>query len=456
MSSPPPELPLRESISNGEIRDSPLRERSPTLMLTAGPPEEPVSPPRCRSCSAECLLDDWPMPGYGGFPGWSGYQPYPYYPRDRNSASIPREAPSISGCAERRPPPSPETSSSSIQYCYHQDSDESEVDSTSPDVTITSQDPGSPDEPHVTFSELISRLVRLLEIEAHHRPGPSTNRFYDIVRGEQSTTIALPLITTLFQAMVQPWDQPAQPQAMSYRYDSMYQVREEDIPFLLRHPKPNSMVVESSQGREACGHTIPHESKGRKIDMLARRVYAATGLELHTSYYEATLARYQYFIMQKLDNVASSLLDHQADLARVFIKEAMQVAIQQLSTARHHVDTDSQAMVSVFSLRLHAWLRNCNFPEKMKRRIEEMPFDGTGLFHAKTHQKLKAIHKSRMTVHRMELPQHKCKWPWPRPYGRQQYQPCQQYQQRHQRRRQQPQQCFSQGRRCFDTEKHPH
>ncbi|KAF7238272.1 Enzymatic polyprotein [Varanus komodoensis] len=206
--------------------------------------------------------------------------------------------------------------------------------------------------------------------------------------------------------MVQPWDQPAQSQATSCRYESVYRVREDDIPFLLRLPKPNSVVVESSQGREAQGHTTPRDKEGRKVDMIAYRVYAAAGLSLCISNYEATLARYQYFIMQKLENVVSSLRDQQADLAKVFLNKAKKVAIQQLSTARHHIDTDSQAMVNAISHRRHAWLRNCNFPEEMKR-IEEMPFDGSGLFHAKTYQKLKANHESCMTARRMELPQAK-------------------------------------------------
>ncbi|KAF7254774.1 Laminin subunit alpha-2 [Varanus komodoensis] len=43
----------------------------------------------------------------------------------------------------------------------------------------------------------------------------------------------------------------------------------------------------------------------------------------------------------------------------------------------------------------------------MKRRIEEMPFDSTGLFYQKTDHKLKSIHGSCMTACCMELPQQK-------------------------------------------------
>ncbi|XP_044297954.1 uncharacterized protein LOC123029266 [Varanus komodoensis] len=246
--------------------------------------------------------------------------------------SAPRDSPSTARHVEGGHPTSPETSSLSDHPLYYSDSDESEVDSTSPDVAVASQGPASPDEPHVSFTELMSRLVRLPEIEASQQPGPSTDHFFDVVRGEQSAAIVLPLITTLWQAMVQPWDQPAQPQATAHRYEAMYRVLEDDIPFLIHHPHPNSVVVESFQGREPREHIAPCDKEGRKIDMLAHRVYAASGLGVRISNYEATLARYQYFIMQKLDNVASSLPDRQAELARVFIKEAMQVAVQQLST----------------------------------------------------------------------------------------------------------------------------
>ncbi|KAF7247690.1 Protein dopey-2 [Varanus komodoensis] len=47
-------------------------------------------------------------------------------------------------------------SSSSAPLYYGADSDDSEVDSTSPDIAVTSQGPASPDESHVSFAELMS------------------------------------------------------------------------------------------------------------------------------------------------------------------------------------------------------------------------------------------------------------------------------------------------------------
>ncbi|KAF7253727.1 Leucine-rich repeat-containing protein 7 [Varanus komodoensis] len=48
---------------------------------------------------------------------------------------------------------------------YWVDLDESEVDSTSPDAVVTSQGPASPEELHIMFIKLMSRLVKSSEIE---------------------------------------------------------------------------------------------------------------------------------------------------------------------------------------------------------------------------------------------------------------------------------------------------
>ncbi|XP_044300463.1 vomeronasal type-2 receptor 26-like [Varanus komodoensis] len=65
--------------------------------------------------------------------------------------------------------------------------------------------------------QLMSRLVQSLDIDAIHRPGPTTDKFYNVVHGEQSTSIVLLLITTLWQAMMQPWDLPSHLQPTSRR-----------------------------------------------------------------------------------------------------------------------------------------------------------------------------------------------------------------------------------------------
>ncbi|KAF7239601.1 A disintegrin and metalloproteinase with thrombospondin motifs 7 [Varanus komodoensis] len=295
----------------------------------------------------------------------------------RTLSPIPRDAPSTSAAAQTRRPSSLANSSSSPLLHYDSDSEDLDVASTSLDVVITTQGPSSPEESYSMSGELMARLVRSLEIEAQRHFDPGTDKFHNIVKREQSATIILPHITTLRQAMMEPWNFLNQPQLISRRYESMYQVREQHIPFLLRHPRPNLIIMELSQGRES---------------------------QLRISNYEATLARYQYFLMQKLENITASLPEQQRDVAHIFTKEAMQVVIQQLSMVRHHVDCDLRARVGAVALRRHAWLQNCNFLDETKHRIEIMPFDSSGLFNARTDHKFKTIHKSHVTAHHMEDP----------------------------------------------------
>ncbi|KAF7237279.1 Guanine nucleotide exchange factor VAV2 [Varanus komodoensis] len=266
---------------------------------------------------------------------------------------------------------------------------------------------------------------------------------------EQSSAISIPLLTTLRQAVTDTWEFPRQPHPMSRRYKSMYKIREQDIPFLLYHSKPNSIVVESSQGRDNREHSTPRDKEDRKIDLMACCIYVAMGLGLRISNYEATMARYQYFLMQQLESITSTIPEQQRDLAQVFIHKAVQLGIQQLSTARHLVDCNSRALVGAITLCQHAWLRSFNFPDETKRRIKGMPFNGSSLFHDRMDHKLKHIYNARATARKMLIPNaNRRKWPQSRCHRyqlyhryqlRQQYQPCQQ------RNRGQPVTQFQQG-----------
>ncbi|KAF7248091.1 Rho guanine nucleotide exchange factor 5 [Varanus komodoensis] len=138
--------------------------------------------------------------------------------------------------------------------------------------------------------------------------------------------------------------------------------------------------------------------------MMSLRIYASMGLGLRISNYEATMVRYQYFLMQKLKSLTSNLPDQHMELVCMFTCKAMQLSIQQLNMARHHVDCDSRALVGAIALCHHAWLQLGSLPEETKRRVENMPFNGSGLFHAKTDDKLKNIHKVRLMARHTETP----------------------------------------------------
>ncbi|KAL8188151.1 UNVERIFIED_CONTAM: hypothetical protein K2H54_062198 [Gekko kuhli] len=61
----------------------------------------------------------------------------------------------------------------------------------------------------------------------------------------------------------------------------------------------------------------------------------------------------------------------------------------------------SRILATGIALRRHAWLRTAHLPDDIKAKVEDLPFDGEGLFHTTTDQYLTSIDDSRKTAKRL-------------------------------------------------------
>lgn len=101
----------------------------------------------------------------------------------------------------------------------------------------------------------------------------------------------------------------------------------------------------------------------------------------------------------------------------------MSLSKQECITARHVIDVSSRQATTAIALRRHAWLKATTLPEDARACIEEMPFDGVGLFNTKTddvlkeHQQMKRTAKSYSTL----STNRPFKSQWRKPYTSQQY-----------------------------------
>lgn len=98
---------------------------------------------------------------------------------------------------------------------------------------------------------------------------------------------------------------------------------------------------------------------------------------------------------------------------------------QERIAARHVVDSSSRQLATSIVLRRHACLRSTTLPEDLRLYIENMPFDGLGLFDVKTdsilneHQKMKKTAKtysSQPSYRPYKQPWRKPFYPQQRPY----------------------------------------
>ncbi|XP_078242543.1 uncharacterized protein LOC144587068 [Pogona vitticeps] len=78
--------------------------------------------------------------------------------------------------------------------------------------------------------------------------------------------------------------------------------------------------------------------------------------------------------------------------------EALTVSKYQRLAAHHVAEATSKNFASLITLRRHAWLRSANIVEDIKTRVENLPFDATGLFSQNTDENLENLHKSKKTA----------------------------------------------------------
>ena len=248
-------------------------------------------------------------------------------------------------------------------------------------------------------------MAQSLGIDTHQPVEQVEDLIFDVLYTEKTAPVAIPFPPTLLKTVKQSWKTPASMAPTSKRLEAMYRVQENDVSFLFANPKPNFIIVEASQGRSQKIHASPADKEGRRLDLFGRRVYSAAALGLRVAAYQATMARYQVLLWQKMASVCDSLPDDRRDLARAFHQEATRLSHLQLATTQHEADCAAKAMVSGVAIRRHAWLRSAGLSVESRSRIEDLPFDRVGLLNAETDSTMDTVQKAKATARKMGMAQ---------------------------------------------------
>lgn len=187
---------------------------------------------------------------------------------------------------------------------------------------------------------------------------------------------------------------------MPRRMEALYKIAGTDIDFLTVHPPPNSVVVKSTQFKSRIRPDSTPMNKGKKLDTIGKRQYSYSTFTLRVANYLAAMGAYQRHLWNKILPLFSELPEDVRKKADDIHKEAMALSRQERIPARHVVDASARQASTSVALRRHAWLRSSTLPEDIRLHIEDMPFDGLGLFDVKTdavlneHQKMKKTAKT--------------------------------------------------------------
>lgn len=197
----------------------------------------------------------------------------------------------------------------------------------------------------------------------------------------------------------------------------MYRVQESSATFLYTHPKPNSMVVASSTKTRR--HLTPPDKDSKKVDTYGKRFYATSSLGIKASNYLACMARFVYVILDDLTPFLQRLPEDLRAQALQLQSDGLAAIRQQLNTTKHILEALARTLSSSVAMRRFAWLRTTALPHDTRTLIEDLPYDGQGLFHADTDTTLRRLDKNIKASKALGVssflkpyPKRQSYWPW--------------------------------------------
>ena len=124
--------------------------------------------------------------------------------------------------------------------------------------------------------------------------------------------------------------------------------------------------------------------------MIGRRLYSLVSFGLRIANYQTALGAYQKQLWLRILPGLHLLLEEVCQTYLNTFEEAQIVSKHQWIVTRHSVEATARILVSTVNLRRHAWLRSANILDDVKAKVEDLPFDASGLF--------EELHKAKKTA----------------------------------------------------------
>ncbi|KAJ7338424.1 hypothetical protein JRQ81_012070 [Phrynocephalus forsythii] len=259
---------------------------------------------------------------------------------------------------------------------------------TLPESEVEERSPPSSSESMRNYTAFLVRMAKTIDLPIHQPKPKRVCHIFGRIASDETALVHLTLIPS-FLTMVENSFQSLSATSVSRRLESLYRVHDDKVPYLDKHPAPNSVVVASSQ-------------KGRKLDTMGRNLYSYATL-LHKINYQGAMGAYQRDLLAHLHPFLELIPESKSAQASALYDEALALAAQQMRTSKHAFDCSSKVLNISITLRLHAWLCTMVLSDYHKAQIEALSFDGTGLFHTSTDNLMEDRHKKQDTAKKLNV-----------------------------------------------------
>lgn len=117
-------------------------------------------------------------------------------------------------------------------------------------------------------------------------------------------------------------------------------------------------------------------------------------LGIKSGNYGAGISRFIHAVFEDFDPYLRLIPEEARQWALQLCVDELAAAKHNITVARHSLETAAKTLITAVALRRHSWLRATSLTQDTRLTIEDLPFDGVGLFHASTDSTLQEIDKN--------------------------------------------------------------
>lgn len=171
------------------------------------------------------------------------------------------------------------------------------------------------------------------------------------------------------------------------------------------HPVPNLLVVATAYNKfiSVQAHSTPADRKGRKTDVLGRKVFSSSSLGIRVVNYHAVMTCYHFHLREKMAAFVQRFPEDKWRLTNDLLTEGHNVAKYALRSSFIASDLSARALASAAFFRRHGWLWSSFSTLTFVSAAQDLPFEGDDLFSSKTDEFLEKLMETRSTAHSLDL-----------------------------------------------------
>ncbi|XP_030422977.1 uncharacterized protein LOC115653627 [Gopherus evgoodei] len=258
---------------------------------------------------------------------------------------------------------------------------------------------GPPPIDHRAYQELFRGVAQNLDLQMEETV-EQEDLMVDILSPEGPSRIALPLIKTIQSNYKTIWQTPASSAPTAEGIERKYFAPSKGFDFLFCHPSPCSLVVSAVNEWEWHGQQAPapKAKETKQLDLFDRKIYSSGGLQLRIINQQAILNRHNFNSWAAVSKFKDSLPQGSQREFMAIVDKGKAVAKTSLQTSLDLVDATARTIASGVVMRRSVWLKASGFPSEIQITLQDLLFEGSGLFSDQMDAKLYSLKDSRATL----------------------------------------------------------